>query len=84
MQPPDFNRLPDDALIRLVSLTSLGLVPFSASTLWRKVRHGEFPSPVKVSRQVTAWRVGDVRRWLSDPAGFQADSKVIRPQGGEQ
>lgn len=84
MNHQDFHRLPDEALIRLVFLTTWGLVPFSPSTLWRKVRHGEFPSPVKVSRQVTAWRVGDVRRWLSDPAGFKADNKVLRTQGREQ
>jgi prophage regulatory protein len=40
-------------------------VPFSPATLWRKVRAGEFPAPVKLSERVTAWNVGDVRRWLA-------------------
>ncbi len=66
----EFDRLPDDALIRICSLLAWGLVPFSASTLWRKVRQGEFPSPVRVSSQVTAWRVRDVRAWLKAPAQY--------------
>ncbi len=40
------------------------LLPFSGPTLWRKVKEGTFPKPVKFSSRVTAWRVGDVREWL--------------------
>jgi predicted DNA-binding transcriptional regulator AlpA len=64
-----FDGLPDSAFVRLAELLE-GVLPFSASTTWRKVREGRFPQPVKVSCQITAWRVGDVRRWLADPAGF--------------
>lgn len=71
MDHQEFNRLPDDALIRLASLRAWGLIPYSQSTLWRKVRRGEFPQPIKVSSQVTAWRVGQVRQWLLDPAGYR-------------
>jgi prophage regulatory protein len=42
-----------------------GLIPFSATTLWRKVNSKEFPAPVKLSDNVTAWRVEDVRQWLA-------------------
>lgn len=88
----EFQRLPDDALIRLVHLMSWGLVPFSASTLWRKVRQGEFPSPIKVSSQVTAWRVGSIRKWLQNPSAFsgcpltqhkgfeRTDNKAVLPE----
>jgi prophage regulatory protein len=41
-------------------------LPFSASTLWRKVRSGEFPAPVKLSEGITAWRLSDVNQWLSN------------------
>lgn len=74
MDHPEFNRLPDEALIRLCTLMAWGLVPFSPSTLWRKCRNGEFPRPLKVSRQITAWRVGEVRRWAQSPADFFAES----------
>ena len=66
-----FDALPDSAFVRLNQLLA-GVLPFSASTTWRKVRSGQFPQPVKVSCQVTAWRVGDVRRWLADPQGYAA------------
>lgn len=42
----------------------LPLIPFSAATLWRKVKAKQFPEPVKLSANVTAWRVEDVRAWI--------------------
>jgi prophage regulatory protein len=41
-----------------------GIIPISPATLWRKVKVGEFPKPVKLSAGVTAWRVEDVRAWM--------------------
>jgi predicted DNA-binding transcriptional regulator AlpA len=40
------------------------IIPFSSATLWRKVKAGGFPTPVKLSSRVTAWRVEDVRAWM--------------------
>ncbi|WP_081433635.1 helix-turn-helix transcriptional regulator [Laribacter hongkongensis] len=48
-----------------------GLLPFSASTLWRRVRNGTFPSPVKLSERVTAWRAEDVRTWIESAGECQ-------------
>lgn len=39
-------------------------IPFSPATLWRKVKDGTFPAPVKLSERVTAWRVEDIRAWM--------------------
>jgi len=39
-------------------------VPFSSATLWRKVKAGTFPAPVKLSERVTAWKVESIREWL--------------------
>jgi prophage regulatory protein len=83
MNHVDFNRLPDDALIRLTLLISWGLIPFSPSTLWRKVRAGEFPAPVKVSAGVTAWRVGELRSWQRSPSNFNASGIRKRTAGGQ-
>ena len=44
-------------------------LPFSPSTLWRMVRAEKFPTPIKLSANVTAWRVEDVREWLEAQAG---------------
>lgn len=48
-----------------------GILPFSASTLWRRVRAGTFPAPVKLSDRITAWKAEDIRKWL-DTQGQQA------------
>ncbi len=60
-----FDALPDVAMIQLRQLLSFKVVPFSATTIWRKCRSGEFPSPMKVSTGITAWRVGDIRAYLN-------------------
>jgi predicted DNA-binding transcriptional regulator AlpA len=74
----DFDELPDDALIRLSLLLAFSLIPFSASTLWRRVRANTFPKPMRISPQVTAWRVRDIRTWLKDPEGFIADNGEVQ------
>lgn len=43
-----------------------GVIPFSPTTLWRKVADGSFPAPVKLSARVTAWRVEDVHAWMAE------------------
>ena len=69
---PDFDQLSDAGFIRLALLVTIGIIPFSESTLWRKVKAGEFPQPVKISSHITAWRVSDIRAWASDPAAYRA------------
>jgi prophage regulatory protein len=69
-----FDALPDDAFIRLSLIIAWGLIPFSTSTLWRRVRANTFPKPIRISPQVTAWRVGDIRVWLKNPGEFVAKS----------
>lgn len=58
-----FDTRADSSFIRQSHV--LEVVPFSAATLWRMVRAGTFPAPVKLSARVTAWKCGDVREWLS-------------------
>ncbi|MEO1018218.1 MAG: AlpA family phage regulatory protein [Pseudomonadota bacterium] len=36
----------------------------SRSTIWRKVKAGDFPSPVSLSNQATRWSSSDVSEWL--------------------
>lgn len=61
----DFDKLSDESLLRESDLLDSHVVPFSHATLWRKVGAGSFPSPVKISAGISAWRVGDVRSWLN-------------------
>ena len=59
-----FNDLPDMAMIQVRRLVNYKVLPYSATTIWRKCRNGEFPAPIKMSSGVTAWRVGDIRKYL--------------------
>jgi predicted DNA-binding transcriptional regulator AlpA len=38
-------------------------VPVAHSTLWKWVRDGKFPPPLKLSDRVTVWRLSDVDAW---------------------
>jgi prophage regulatory protein len=60
----DFGSLSDDAHLRLKQFVP-GWLPLSGATVWRGVADQTFPSPKKLSRNCTAWRVGDLRQWLA-------------------
>jgi len=69
--PSVFDALPNSAFVREAQLVQspnrpdgTAPLPFSAPTLWRKVKAGTFPKPIKLSERVTAWNVGAVRAWL--------------------
>lgn len=63
LAPAVLSRFPEVGFIRQADLVP-GIVPFSAATLWRRVKSGEFPAPVKLSARVTAWRCEDVYAWM--------------------
>ena len=74
----NFDTLPDSAFIREAQLVqspkrpeAQAPLPFSAPTLWRKVKAGTFPKPIKLSDRVTAWKVGDVRAWIASHCEMQ-------------
>ena len=41
-----------------------GILPMGETTIWDKVRAGEFPQPVKLSERITAWRIEDFQEWM--------------------
>jgi predicted DNA-binding transcriptional regulator AlpA len=71
-----FDLLPEGAWLRESQLvrspknpdSAIAPLPFSAPTLWRKVRDGSFPKPHKLSTRVTAWKVSQVRAWMATQA----------------
>ena len=70
--PSVFDALPNSAYVREAQLVQsptrpdgTAPLPFSAPTLWRKVKAGTFPKPIKLSERVTCWQVGAVRAWLA-------------------
>lgn len=72
---PDFDKLPDSAMVRLAQLvrdpkhpTKPVPLPFSAATLWRKVADGAFPKPIKLGARTTVFLVSEVRAWMAAQA----------------
>ncbi len=62
-----FGALPAMGYVRQAQLIP-DIAPFSSATLWREVKSGSFPAPVKLSQRVTAWRVEDIRDWMRSRA----------------
>jgi predicted DNA-binding transcriptional regulator AlpA len=58
-----FDELPDIALVRLPVVK--GLYGCSESAIWRNCKTGAIPAPIKLTEQITAWRVGDLRAALN-------------------
>lgn len=60
--PVNWAQLPPNALIRQRDL--LPVLPFAAATLWRRIRSGDFPRPIRLPGHISAWRVCEVLQWL--------------------
>lgn len=58
-----FDRLPDSAGVRQPTVERL--YGISASTVWRRVRDGKLPRPIKHSDRVSLWNVGQLRAALA-------------------
>ncbi|HEY1979306.1 MAG TPA: AlpA family phage regulatory protein [Xanthobacteraceae bacterium] len=59
-----FDPLPAIGYLRQSQLIP-AIFPFSSATLWRKVKAGTFPKPVKLGTRITAWRVEDIRALIA-------------------
>jgi predicted DNA-binding transcriptional regulator AlpA len=55
-----FDDLPNSAHVRLPVVAALNGV--SEPTVWRWVKAGRLPAPLKLGPNTTVWRVGDLRR----------------------
>ena len=72
---PDGIIIPASAYIRVAVLIgspatpnrakTAGILPCSRSSLWRWVKEGWFPAPVRLGNRMTAWRASDVAAWLA-------------------
>ena len=50
-------------IIRTEDLTSrLGL---SRATIFRNVKAGRFPAPIKISQRAIGWRIDEVEAWIA-------------------
>ena len=75
------GELPTTGYVRQAQLIP-AIVPFSSATLWRKVKVGDFPQPVKLSERITAWRVEDIRVWM-ESRNATLEKPAITYSGGK-
>lgn len=47
----------------------LPLLPFGKSTLWKMVKNGTFPQPIKFGTHCTAWKNADILAWIDEQGG---------------
>lgn len=59
-----------ERLLQVKSVASI--VGLGVSTIWAKSRAGSFPKPIKISQNVTRWRLSDIDAWLENPAEWEA------------
>lgn len=50
-----------------------GLLPVSTATIWRWVKAGEFPSPIKLSERCTVWDATQVQAWINSKSEGHAE-----------
>lgn len=46
----------------------VGLLPVTEKTIWTWVRQGKFPKPIRLSGNVTVWRMSEVEAWIEEQA----------------
>lgn len=49
-----------------------GVVPMSKTTIYRLLRQGAFPVPIRLSERKTFWHRRDIEAWLESRKGVPA------------
>ena len=62
---PEFIRISDLATDRKAG--KAGMLPIARATIWNNVRKGLFPKPLKLTQNVTAWRLNDIESYIANP-----------------
>lgn len=55
---------PDDTLLDIKDVKKI--VKFSTASIYRMVKEGAFPAPVKFSHRTVRWIESEVRAWLAE------------------
>jgi len=59
----NFDRLPDAGYVKQRVVQAL--FACSAATLWRRIRAGLIPAPIRLSSRSNGWNVGNLREALT-------------------
>lgn len=73
MRIQEVQALPNEGFVRIRQV--LQTFPFSRTTLWRKVKAGQFPRPRKLGPKTVVWDVGELREYKDS---------IMREDGDEQ
>ena len=60
---PDGSVFLGDRLLRRAEVEEM--VALSTATLYRMIKDGEFPSPVKIGTGTVRWRLSEIQGWLA-------------------
>jgi len=53
--------------IRLIRMRELRkLIGLSHATIYRYIKNGNFPKPIKLSERSVAWRLTDIENWIKE------------------
>lgn len=61
-------------LIRMRELPEI--TGLSRTELYRRIKSGTFPQPIRIGAQSVAWRSSDINRWLDSPMTFRAEADL--------
>ena len=62
----NFSYLPNESLVRLPIL--MALYGLSKASIYRFIKDGIIPAPIKLSERTSVWNVGDIRKNLRSKA----------------
>ncbi|RRQ22915.1 helix-turn-helix transcriptional regulator [Thiohalobacter thiocyanaticus] len=65
-----------DKILRTAEV--MQMTGMSRSTLWRAYRHGDFPTPIRITDKSVGWRLSDVQRWIADRPEAEARPCIKR------
>ncbi len=43
----------------------IGIVGLSRATIYKKIKEGSFPAPVKLGVKASGWKSSDIEAWIS-------------------
>ncbi|MFM0695647.1 AlpA family phage regulatory protein [Paraburkholderia graminis] len=70
------NDLPKAGLVRRSQFK--GVIPLGDTTIWKMVREGRFPQPIRVSANLRLWRAEELHEWMQvGPDAWQAANPVV-------